>query len=115
MVKDFCFDDKIEVGKYKGKTAREIINNEPNAKDIIFGLIKEWQIVFTDDVLKSVGIKRHVHSPTFKHIVIDRVVKEQKALPKDKMKLDKIIEELHTIDNDINRLSDDDDFGDTDE
>lgn len=116
MIKDLDFNDKIDFGEYKGKTVKEIINEETSAKDIIFNLIKEEHIIFTDDVLKSVGIKRHVHSPTFKHIVIDRVIKETKALPKDRMKLDKILEELHTIDNDINKLNDNnDEFEETDE
>lgn len=108
MIKYFSFDDEIEVGKCKGKTVREIIDSEPNPKHVIFNLIKEWELSFSDEVLKEVHIKKIVHEPTFKHIVIDRKNTEQKALPKDKVKIDKIIEDLHTIDNSIDNIVIDD-------
>lgn len=110
MLKYFSFEDELEVGKYKGKTVREVIDNEYDAKGAIFNLIKEWGLSFSDEVLKEVHIKKIVHEPTFKHIVIDRSKNtEQKALPKDKVKIDKIIEDLHTIENTIDNLVIDDD------
>ena len=85
-------DDPITSGRIKSKTPREIIKKD---KRKIFTLIKNG-FTFDDEVLEAAGIRRSVSNERVYNSVCEHAV-DTKRLPKDKLSLNKIIEELSTV------------------
>lgn len=101
-------EDTITLGKYKGKTVREMIDKNPDkAKKNILNYLRQG-LYFDDEVINEVGLKKIVHEPTVKLVVVEHK-SDNKTLPKDRAKLSTILKDLHTIDNSIDNFMIDDD------
>lgn len=101
-------NDVITSGKHKGKTVQEMIDKNPNkAKKNILNYLKKG-LYFDDEVINKVGLKKIVHEPIVRNIVVEHK-KDNKVLPKDRAKLSTILKDLHTIDRTIDNFVIDDD------
>lgn len=98
MLTKLELNDRLE--EYDDKTLKEVIDDDfEGGKKLIIKMAKNG-FDPSEEVLKYVRIKRIIGESTFTHIVTDRItVKENKKLPKDTMKLDKILKEINTLEN----------------
>lgn len=106
-MKIYHFDTELTDGKYKGKTVKEVFNED---NKVIFKLIKKYKYSFDDEVLAAAGIKKMVHNVTFTNIIVDHdpVKQNGKKLKKDKKSLDEILDEMY--DEHMNIKDDYDDY-----
>jgi len=95
-LKKITFNDIVR----DNKTLKECLEEDfDGTKKWVFERIREHELP-EDDVLEACHIKRIVHEPTVTQIAFDRVIKKDTSVyKKDTAKLEKIIQELNTLDN----------------
>lgn len=95
------FEINDVIPEYGNKTLEEILNEDrATAKKIVFDRIKNGYEP-SQEVLDAVGIKKHIRDEKFTHVMFDRVKpKDNKVYPRETKKLETILKELNTLEND---------------
>lgn len=109
MKKKLKLTSRAPIGEYKKRLIKDIVEDK-NKKEI-FNFIKEGYDV-DDEVLESIGIKKHIGEKKAMCVFVDHV-KDDVKYEKEEVPIKKVLGEISTLENDEEPVNEENNKNDT--